>query len=162
MLFWDRKINMQMMQRSINDSRLNSHSGVAEDSGWGQRDAMSFGAHLLTFWRHYNPSNCQELLAQWHSVIFQKNWTFRWVEYNKRNKHWVMESHFYQDQIYNCKTIQQQHYSHPPITVFLFITFIRPILNSYSFTSAHLYPTYIKALKSSSLFVDPNLNDDVG
>jgi hypothetical protein len=31
-LFWDRKINMQMMQRSINDSRLNSHSGVVEDS----------------------------------------------------------------------------------------------------------------------------------
>jgi hypothetical protein len=56
----------------------------------------------------------------------------------------------------------KQSYSVPPITVFLFITFIRPVLNSYPFTSAHLYPTYIKALKSSSLFVDPDVNDDVG
>lgn len=106
--------------------------------------------------------NVKNYLLNPHSVIFQKTWIFRWAEHNKRNKRWVVESYFHHDHIYDWKTINQQHYSVTPVTIFLFITFIRPILNSYPFTSAHLYPTYIKALKSSSLFVDPNLNNKVG
>lgn len=121
---------------------------------------------LVHVWWHSEGTttlqNVKHYLLNTHSVIFQKTWIFRWAEHNKRNKHWVMESHFHQDQIYDWKTINQQHHSVPTITVFLLITFIRPIFNSYPFASAHLYPTYIKALKSSSLFVDPNMNDNVG
>lgn len=34
-------------------------------------------------WRHCNPSKCQELLTQWHSIMFQNNWLF--------NNMWVWE-----------------------------------------------------------------------
>ena len=52
------------------------HTFHTEDTSLLGYTTVLLGKQLSIFWRHHYPSNHQEMLTQWHGIIFQQIWIF--------------------------------------------------------------------------------------